>query len=252
MIKLFRKIRQKLLSENRFRKYLLYAIGEIILVVIGILIALQINNWNDEKKERAIEVKILKEIHSNLEHDLFEIQDDIRVMDSVDLASKSVIQFLKTKDEPTEDFCNDVAIIKVAPHFDPNKSGYELLVSKGVEIVSNDSLRGAISVLYESAYSYYNKYEEERIKFKAEQIHPVLLKYFTAHVRPEFFLWKSSFYIAPEYYVQMKKEGEFLRLVNGVNFENYMVHNRAERTKKHIQDLTKFIEDELRGKGINY
>ncbi len=50
MLKFFRKIRQRLLSENRFSKYLLYAIGEIILVVIGILIALQINNWNENRK----------------------------------------------------------------------------------------------------------------------------------------------------------------------------------------------------------
>ena len=50
MIKFFRKIRQKLLSENKFSKYLIYAIGEIVLVVIGILIALQINNKNDERK----------------------------------------------------------------------------------------------------------------------------------------------------------------------------------------------------------
>jgi len=50
MIKFFRKIRQKLLTENKFSKYLIYAIGEIILVVIGILIALQINNWNENKK----------------------------------------------------------------------------------------------------------------------------------------------------------------------------------------------------------
>ncbi len=49
MIKLFRTIRQKLLSENKFSKYLLYAIGEIVLVVVGILIALQINNWNENK-----------------------------------------------------------------------------------------------------------------------------------------------------------------------------------------------------------
>ena len=55
MIKFFRKIRQKLLSENKFSKYLLYAIGEIILVVIGILIALQINNQNIYKQERSIE-----------------------------------------------------------------------------------------------------------------------------------------------------------------------------------------------------
>lgn len=55
MIKFFRKIRQKLLSENKFSKYLLYAIGEIILVVIGILIALQINNWNENQKNKMAE-----------------------------------------------------------------------------------------------------------------------------------------------------------------------------------------------------
>jgi hypothetical protein len=52
MIKFFRKIRHKLLSENRWNKYLIYAIGEIILVVIGILIALQINNWNENRKQQ--------------------------------------------------------------------------------------------------------------------------------------------------------------------------------------------------------
>ena len=51
MIKFFRKIRQRLLTENKFSKYLLYAIGEIILVVIGILIALQVNNYNEAKKQ---------------------------------------------------------------------------------------------------------------------------------------------------------------------------------------------------------
>ena len=60
MIKFFRKIRQKLLSENKFSKYLLYAVGEIILVVIGILIALQINNWNEQQK-RQQEQKVVLE-----------------------------------------------------------------------------------------------------------------------------------------------------------------------------------------------
>ena len=55
MIKFLEKIRHKLLIENKFSKYLLYAIGEIILVVIGILIALQIKNWNEENKERRVE-----------------------------------------------------------------------------------------------------------------------------------------------------------------------------------------------------
>ena len=69
MIKFFRKIRQKLLVENRFNKYLLYAFGEIILVVIGILIALQINNWNENKKQTAktksLIERLLKENKNN-------------------------------------------------------------------------------------------------------------------------------------------------------------------------------------------
>lgn len=54
MIKFFRRIRQRLLQENQFSKYLLYAIGEIILVVIGILIALQVNNWNESRKNAIV------------------------------------------------------------------------------------------------------------------------------------------------------------------------------------------------------
>ena len=55
MIKLFRNIRQNLLTEGKTTKYLKYAIGEIILVVIGILIALQINNWNENRKNESTE-----------------------------------------------------------------------------------------------------------------------------------------------------------------------------------------------------
>jgi len=66
MIKFFRKIRQRLLSENKFNKYLVYAIGEIILVVIGILIALQINNANENAKENKVLKGYLQNISKNL------------------------------------------------------------------------------------------------------------------------------------------------------------------------------------------
>jgi len=64
MIKFFRKIRQRLLSENKFSKYLIYAFGEIILVVIGILIALQINNWNQNRVNKQKEALLIKELHN--------------------------------------------------------------------------------------------------------------------------------------------------------------------------------------------
>ncbi len=69
MIKFFRKIRQKLLSENKFSKYLIYAIGEIVLVVIGILIALQINNWNENRKSSKIRNNYYKQVLQDLAKD---------------------------------------------------------------------------------------------------------------------------------------------------------------------------------------
>ena len=70
MIKFFRKIRQKLLTENKFSKYLLYAIGEILLVVIGILIALSINNWNEKRKNNSLKESYIKNLIVDLDKDI--------------------------------------------------------------------------------------------------------------------------------------------------------------------------------------
>ena len=67
MIKLFKNIRRKLLTENRFNKYLLYAVGEIVLVVIGILFALQINSWNQNRLLRIEEVEVVARIMEDIE-----------------------------------------------------------------------------------------------------------------------------------------------------------------------------------------
>lgn len=109
MIKFFRKIRQSLLSENKFSKYLLYAFGEIILVVIGILIALQINNWNEDSKARVREQIYLESILGDLKNNLIEIHDDIKsnkkVIKSCDslllLANKGT--YLAVSDEHMEE-----------------------------------------------------------------------------------------------------------------------------------------------------
>ena len=83
MIKFFRKIRQRLLSENKLSKYFLYAIGEIVLVVMGILIALQINNNNELNKQRAKEVQFLKNLKSDLIFEESELERYIEIRESI-------------------------------------------------------------------------------------------------------------------------------------------------------------------------
>jgi len=96
MIKFFRKIRQRLLTENKFSKYLLYAIGEIALVVIGILIALQINNWNEYQKavksENELLTSLQNEISANIEQlKLLNANNKIWASDGSDIVQKLLL-----------------------------------------------------------------------------------------------------------------------------------------------------------------
>ncbi len=102
MIRFFRKIRQQLLFNHKLRKYSLYAIGEILLVVIGILIALQINNQNDLRKERIKEIHYLQNIKTDLQINLQEMDRylDIRTQ-SIAGANRIIAHF---EGEPITDY----------------------------------------------------------------------------------------------------------------------------------------------------
>ena len=94
MIKLFRKTRQKLLMQNKTGQYLKYAIGEIILVVVGILIALYINNWNEGRKDRIKEDAILKELHKDFQKNLAQFNNIKKVFNNSLLASQKFREFI--------------------------------------------------------------------------------------------------------------------------------------------------------------
>jgi len=74
MIKFFRKIRHRLLTENKFSKYLIYAFGEIILVMIGILLALQVNSWNQKRLDSLEEKKILSSLKQDFRNSIDEFE----------------------------------------------------------------------------------------------------------------------------------------------------------------------------------
>lgn len=98
MIKFFRKIRQSLLSEGKSIKYLKYAVGEIILVVIGILIALQINNWNERNKNISQAEKHLETVQLNLQDDILQATSLLsETQTTIDYANDFLEQFKTLK-----------------------------------------------------------------------------------------------------------------------------------------------------------
>ncbi|WP_411766440.1 DUF6090 family protein [Winogradskyella sp. A3E31] len=91
MIKFFRTIRKRTIEDNKSARYFKYAIGEIILVVIGILIALQINTWNENRKAKAEEQKILKALQSDFKVSKTRIEETLSVQTRVMICSKTLI-----------------------------------------------------------------------------------------------------------------------------------------------------------------
>jgi len=91
MIKFFRRIRQKILTDNKFSKYLIYAIGEIVLVMIGILLALQINNWNEERKLNIKQSIYLSGLKTDFKHSKNALE---RVINKTERVAKTIDTFL--------------------------------------------------------------------------------------------------------------------------------------------------------------
>ena len=152
MLKFFRKIRQKLLAQNKIGQYLKYALGEIFLVVIGILIALQINNWNEGRKAQKLSHDILLEIKENLKYNIQKAKEEIgseyEVIQAIDIISEQFFEARTYHDTLDRHFHNSV----YWPTASWRVSGYETLKSRGVEVVESKELRSSNIDLYEIKY----------------------------------------------------------------------------------------------------
>jgi len=180
MIKFFRRIRQKLLSENKFSKYLLYAIGEIVLVVIGILIALQINNWNEEQKRRIEERDLLIELKRELNLNIKELNS---YQTNGEKTTQKVALYwdyfendnsATNKDSIAEFIFNIVHTAPYNPEFNTLPS---VVSTSRINLIKNEELRYYINRL-STASKTLQDFDRQRVVLRDEQLHPALSQYF--------------------------------------------------------------------------
>jgi hypothetical protein len=150
MIPFFRRIRKKLSDENKPLKYLRYAIGEILLIVIGILIALSINNWNTNKKNKEYERFYIQGIINDIELDIVKLNkaityDSLKVNSGNYLLNHFKNPTLKKDSILLNHFANSIPI----SGFNQTDNVFEDLKSSGrLNFLSNDSLRKKIQDYY--------------------------------------------------------------------------------------------------------
>ena len=242
MIPFFRKIRKTLADDNKPIKYLRYAIGEIVLVVIGILIALQINTWNENRKERFIEQKILLSLNNDLETDISNMKSMISNDSTLNQTNIKLIKLLKDSlAEYNSSYDKMLGNINRYDLFYPQKMGYEALKSRGLEILRNDNLKSQIVNLYDFQYALIAEsmdlkkqlYLDTNLIFN-EQLQTVI-NHTSANIG-------FSFIKTPNDFKALKLNNNFMGNLTHITVEqfNFIIYDRAilkimETTKANIE-----------------
>jgi len=218
MIKFFRTIRQQLVMENKTSKYLKYAIGEIVLVVIGILIALQINNWNEIRKTQLFEHEILGLIDKNLENDSISLSIELYKTKLANELTNRLLEKVSQKDY--SDSLNFwMGKIISFERFKSQSSAFEVLKAKGIENISDKKLQlDLISYYDETLFRLYESLNDVLYAFNTDWM-PIVKTDFTdfkwtkfcVPIDPEAFFNKSSSILQFKLY-RDNREGQIGRM----------------------------------------
>ncbi|MBO6881258.1 hypothetical protein [Winogradskyella sp.] len=239
MIKFFRRIRQNLLNKNKVGKYLLYAIGEVLLVVIGILIALQLNNQNEFRKQKLVEIKILDGIRSDILKDTIDLNDNIRGYKIFVENDSIMLNHFANKKEQTNNIINylnysikfDLLIGLHDAHFQEAKL-------KGLAIISNDSLKILINRLYEFHYKVLIAVENNYENFNTAKL--------LRHEIGQYFGYDSTGIVMSKdsYNKMLSNSNSLYHLANGREFKKTLLQI-SEQTLESALIVEKYIKNEI-------
>lgn len=249
MIKFFRKIRQKLLAESKFSKYMLYAIGEIILVVIGILIALSINNWNQGKIRIAKEIEILKSFQSQLNIDLVEFDESLTFYKGAKNSIDVILHHLEA-DLPYNDSIN-LHFFKSTRTWgtsDLDNNVFETLKSIGIDLISNHDVRNQVVKIYDDDDVWIKEFETTYINslFRAsENIFNLRFKSF----------WDGDYKdltyqgeMVPLNFDRLKTDQVYLYFIRTQkNLIGWLIEKPIETTKTRALELLTALKKEIDG-----
>jgi len=246
MLKFFRKIRQNMIKENKASKYMLYAIGEIILVVIGILIAVQVNNWNINRTAKIEVNQSLNKLLVELKHDNSEFNFEINVNDDITNALDSCLIILKEPKKYTiEKFQRLFINTNYTISFAFNRVTFDEFSGSGkLKKLDNTILSDSLINYYGDTR--YKRVEEALANHVRDNIRPYTLGFDFLNFNDELDNHKSS-----DFNINKKSLNDYssdIRIINAIRFKK-VLHRSLKLNYKEIipknEYLIKAIEEEL-------
>ncbi|WP_282134331.1 DUF6090 family protein [Seonamhaeicola maritimus] len=256
MIKFFRNIRQKLLAEGNTGKYFKYAIGEIVLVVIGILIALQINNWNEERKDRKTEIHYLHRLQEdfikNQEHLNYQISFSQFQLYNVKLLLKSMDDPLQNDEHILWPYALEHAYFLAQLTFADN-TWSELKSTGNLELISNNEISQNIANCYSSISSLQQLNDEwslTHLRYKDkinDLLSPKLRNRIMDKLRPTQILKPIDSVAELENYIlKFKKMNGVSGDLGDILASKKVVIMNYNKLKSSIENIIQIIKDELK------
>ena len=259
MIKFFRKIRYNLMEQNKTGKYLKYAIGEIVLVVIGILIALSINNWNENRKDKISERIAL----ANLELDIRENISRMQMhLESQEIWIQDCIYILNHLEEGKGFQGQDTLFRRINDLLVRSNSGqsnttYETLKSTGkLDLIRNEDLKKNIVLYYNNLQDFSDNTTNNNTNLVDLLIHPVLINYtvfqshdFTEKLKAWWptagiinYQMQKTDYLQANLEKTLSNDAEILKLLNIVNFRLFLATIQKESALEFIHKSEQLLE----------
>ena len=167
------------MEQNKIGKYLKYAIGEIVLVMIGILLALQVNTWREDYKTSLKEIKILRQLRIDLDVNKQRIQSSLKRLVVTYSSLNYILEQLKGETIVIDDSLKkNFSQSNYAPQTDLIAITYKFIQNSGLDVLSNDELRIAISDMHENGFITLTKLQAELKRLNNEMLNPFMLENF--------------------------------------------------------------------------
>ena len=242
---IFRKIRRVLLTENKFSKYLLYAIGEIVLVVIGILLALQINTCNNEKIQDGKEQFYLSEIKSTLIKDSLVIKQVLEY----NIKKKKVVGDMMGTFSDTLNNRERLAILDQSTDvfvdyrlFEPSATTFNNMVSaETISVIQDNQLKNMLTNYYE--YNYSEGVQERLVQMNRKVVDEAFPTFFTREFAKAQLNLDTE--LRPIDEVELHKSSVFLSDLYGISYLINMQDDFLKNTLSDIDTLIKKIDQNL-------
>lgn len=250
MLKFFRSIRRKLLDQGSLRKYLVYAIGEILLVMVGILLALQVNNWNEKRKNRIEEQVILENLQTDFQDNLSQLQKKIVMTKKSQEAIEKVVSTFINKDLDKGAYAGVDTLLQLISRrtsFDAKTSSLDQVFSTGkLGVIRNQALRNMLSAWSSNLQEVTEV--EARTRETRQRYDNYLADKFpiadmyannpTEHRRIGF---SSNFKVDES---KIFKDLEFENIISSKSFGQVVLLERYFLVEQEIQKILKLIESE--------